>query len=131
MSTLIDFIIEILLTQAEGYQDVGLIVCKKTNIITVTGCSPKKIQTQPEEETKDPETETRSPKDLLNTKGAKFSQDEHSLQFEIADLLLETAKEYEDLGIKVNRSQRTISFDDHQLGLKLVDQQIHFIKSEI
>ena len=128
MSALIDQIVEILLSQAESYQDVGLIVCKKTSIITVIGGSPKKIQSKPKTETKSPKKETT---ELLNTKGAKFSQDECSLQFEIADLLLETAKEYEDIGLKVNRSRRTISFDDHQLGLKLVDQQIHLIKSEI
>ena len=128
MSALIDQIIEILLSQAESYQDAGLIVCKKTNIITVLGYSSKKNPT----ESKDPETETKCDltKTLLNTRGVKVSQDERSLQFEIAELLLETAKEYEDIGVKVNRSRRTISFDDQQLGLKLVDQQIHFIKSD-
>lgn len=134
MSALIDQIIEILLSQAESYQGAGLVVCKKTNTITVIGYS-QKIKNDHKYETKDPKEKNKDPKeekkDVLDKNGNKLSQDECQLQFEIAEILLETAKEYEDIGLKVNRKTRTISFDDQQLGLKLVDQQICLIKSEI
>ena len=129
MSALIDQIIEILLSQAESYQDAGLIVCKETNSITVTGYS-QKIKNK----TNDPKEENKAieeKKDVLDTIREKLLEDECDLLFQIAEILLETAKEYEDIGVKVNRKRRTISFEDQQLGLKLVDQQIFLIKSEI
>ena len=180
MSAFIDQIIEILLDTAENYKNYGLVVCKKTKIITVIGCEnkydliqisdveshsgkPVGIEETKEvidksievknidsktgkEETKKPVVdkteETKKPvvdkteetkKPVVDKNGEKLDlvkDDADNLQIDLTKILLGVANEYSDIGVIVNWAKKTITFDDHQLGLKIIDDQIHLIKSD-